>query len=379
MNLSQSSFNWVFRYKLYHIPFWALYHYFWWSIASGDPITAANNLFYPPHTVKFLFYVCLQALGVYYCLYRLIPNLLEKGRYYRFIASLAVLILVTSALIVSGYYFSAYAFQIDFYELFKVQPEDWIFLFKSNAFPSTIAAMTLGMSIKLGKNWLSAQRKQQILEKEKLETELKFLRSQFNPHFLFNTINSIFVLIDKNPVMASESLAKFSGLLRYQLYECNEAQIPLSREITYLQSFIELERLRQNDNIDIEVQIDSKNSGDLLIAPFILMPFIENAFKHVSIRKDEQNIIQIKLQLQGNKLIFTVNNTKSSLDTQEFISYGGLGLKNVQRRLNILYPEKHNLDISNLQNSFSIHLTLELAKSENILPKAAHRFEVDTN
>lgn len=280
-------------------------------------------------------------------------------------------------MITSGYYFSAYIFQIDFYELFKVQPEDWVLLFKSNAFPSTIAAMTLGMSIKLGKNWLSAQRKQQILEKEKLETELKFLKSQFNPHFLFNTINSIFVLIDKNPVMASESLAKFSGLLRYQLYECNEAQIPLSREITYLKSFIELERLRQNDNIEIDVQIDPQNGSDLLIAPFILMPFIENAFKHVSVQQKRQNNIKIILHIQQNQLIFSVENTKSNMDTQEFISYGGLGLKNVQRRLNILYPNKHNLNIQNLQDSFKIRLQLELAKSEAGLSKAIPQFEID--
>ncbi len=119
-----------------------------------------------------------------------------------------------------------------------------MYYFQINALPSSVAATTLGMSIKLTKNWIQSRRREQELEKEKLETELKFLRSQFNPHFLFNTINSIFVLIHKNPVMASESLAKFSDILRYQLYECNEHCIPLGQELNYLENFIELQRLQ---------------------------------------------------------------------------------------------------------------------------------------
>ncbi len=114
--------------------------------------------------------------------------------------------------------------------------------------------MTLAMSVKLTKNWIQARQKHQVLEKEKLETELKFLRSQFNPHFLFNTINSIFVLINKDQEQARESLAKFSDLLRYQLYECNEYEDPIAQEIRYLLNFVELEKLRQDStNLDLTV------------------------------------------------------------------------------------------------------------------------------
>ena len=138
----------------------------------------------------------------------------------------------------------------------------------------------------MAKNWLDAQKRQQLLEKEKLETELKFLKSQFNPHFLFNTINSIFVLINKNPEMASESLVKFSSLMRYQLYECNSNQIPLRNELAYIESFIELESLRQNDNFDLEIKIPKITAETPTVAPFILIPFIENAFKHISEDKE---------------------------------------------------------------------------------------------
>ncbi len=163
-----------------------------------------------------------------------------------YIGLLALTIVVTTASIVSGYYVGALWSDQTFQELYQIAPDHYFHLFTANALPSTVASMTLAMSIKLTKNWVQTRRqqqllekRQQVLEKENLETELKFLKSQFNPHFLFNTINSIFVLIHKNPDVASESLAKFSDLLRYQLYECNEPQIPLERELEYFEELLE--------------------------------------------------------------------------------------------------------------------------------------------
>jgi LytS/YehU family sensor histidine kinase len=235
-------------------------------------------------------------------------------------------------------------------------------IFKNSALPSTISTMTFAMSIKLAKSWLSSQRKRQELEKEKLETELKFLKSQFNPHFLFNTINSIFVLIDKNTAMASESLAKFSGLLRYQLYECNESQIPLEREIAYIQSFIELEELRQNTNFELQTDF-AKNTNNLGIAPFILMPFIENAFKHVAKDgKNAKNWIKITLHIENNQIVFSISNniSKNRIFSGDVIKYHGLGLKNVQRRLDLLYQDAYKMEINEADGVFEVNLQLLL-------------------
>jgi LytS/YehU family sensor histidine kinase len=222
--------------------------------------------------------------------------------------------------------------------------------------------MTLAMSVKLTKNWVQTKRKEQILEKEKLETELKFLKSQFNPHFLFNTINSIFVLIHKNPEMASESLAKFSDLLRYQLYECNESQIPLDQELTYLENFIELEKLRQDKNLRTDLSFTSAHQpSNLMIAPFVLMPFIENAFKHVSQWKEGANWITMRLHTDRQRLHFTISNSIAlHTASREPINYGGIGLKNVQRRLDLLYPEKHLLETRHDHQEFCVSLSLEL-------------------
>ncbi len=303
-----------------------------------------------------------QAIGVYFNLYFLIPRFLEKGKYVTYISLVLVTIVATAVLIIPGYYVAAWWNELPFEELFGVPPSDFLLLVKTNSFPSTVASMTLAMSIKLAKKWIESKRREQLLEKEKLETELKFLKAQFNPHFLFNTINSIFVLIHKNPDRASESLAKFSNLMRYQLYDCNANQIPLQQELSYLENFIELEELRQEANFELELQIDPMIKSNLMIAPFLLMPFVENAYKHISQNQETKNWIKIQLQMEGNQLLFAVTNSISNTNKHsgDILHYGGLGLKNVKRRLSLLYPMQHHLEIKNQGQEFQVNLKLEL-------------------
>jgi LytS/YehU family sensor histidine kinase len=211
------------------------------------------------------------------------------------------------------------------------------------------------------------------LEKEKLETELKFLKSQFNPHFLFNTINSIFVLIDKNPRMASEALAKFSDILRYQLYECNEQQIPLDQELNYLENFIELQKLRQDHgNAEMVLQTELFHTGNLVIAPFILMPFVENAFKHISKHRGGPNWIRMDLALHRDELQLEISNTTSGTQNSSsaFIRHSGIGLKNVRRRLDLLYPEKYSLTTDHTMDIFRVLLKVSLQQRKVSEPAA---------
>lgn len=359
---SQSKQSWFFKYKLYHLPFWFIYHYLWWVVTLGNPVKALNSLIFFPFTVKYSFYVIFQALAVYFNLYFLIPRFLEKSRFAIYVTYLLLTVLCATLFIISGYYFSAYISGKSLAELYGGGSEaDCFYRFLGNALPSTVASITLAMSIKLTKNWIQTRQRQQLLETEKLETELKFLKNQFNPHFLFNTINSIFFLIHKNPDMASDSLAKFSELLRYQLYECNDQQIPLGREIAYLENFIELEKLRQSNNVAIVVDIEPGYTDHLGIAPFILMTFVENAFKHVSRHSDIPNWITIKLTLDGQRLNFFVANTTAQSVANEVINYSGIGLKNVQRRLDLLYPGQYDLDIQHNQNCFEVKIELKLS------------------
>lgn len=359
LSMQQPTQNWFFRYKLHHLPFWFAYHYLWWMVTLGNPVKVFHIIVLLPFALKYSFYVIFQALAVYFNLYVLIPGYLEKSRFVAYISFLLLTIFCATGWLVGGYYFSAYASSRTIADLFG--PTASFNTFLSNALPSTVASVTLGMSIKLTKNWIQTQQRQQLLEKEKLETELTFLKNQFNPHFLFNTINSIFFLIHKNPDMASASLAKFSELLRYQLYECNDQQIPLSREIAYVENFIELEKLRQNDNVTVTFDSELLFTDHLGIAPFILMTFVENAFKHVSRHKDRPNQITIKLELDGQQVDFVVANSTSPGAASEVVSYGGIGLKNVQRRLDLLYPGHYKLDIQNDLNWFEVKLSVQLA------------------
>jgi LytS/YehU family sensor histidine kinase len=187
-----------------------------------------------------------------------------------------------------------------------------------------------------------------------------------NPHFLFNTINSIFVLIHKNPKIASESLAKFSDLLRYQLYECNEQQIPHAQELSYLENFIELQELREDhDYIDLMLHIDQYVAGNLTIAPFVLIPFIENAFKHVSRQKDQHNWIKMTLHLDQEELNIAIANSLSATfwRSTEAVKSSGIGLKNVKRRLDLIYPGRHELNIYQDAAHFEVNLQLMLQES----------------
>jgi len=330
-------------------------------VTLGNPVKVFHTIVILPFALKYSFYVIFQALAVYVNLYILIPTYLEKSRFAAYISFLVLTILCATLCIVGGYYFSAYASGRTIADLFGSTACFNSFL--SNALPSTVASVTLAMSIKLTKNWIQTRQRQQLLEKEKLETELMFLKNQFNPHFLFNTINSIFFLIHKNPDMASASLAKFSDLLRYQLYECNDAQIPLSNEIAYVENFIKLERLRQNNNVTVTVAIQPIHAAHLTIAPFIIMTFVENAFKHVSRHSNPLNWITIKLDLAGGlQLSLLVANSASQKADNEAIHYGGIGLKNVQRRLDLVYPGRYWLDIQQKTDRFDVKLTLTLTE-----------------
>lgn len=329
-------------------------------------IEAAHNVVSFPYIYKYFGYVLFQAVAVYFNLYYLFPKFLIKGRYLPYLMSLVVTILVAAAFITGFYYLSVSLSEEDLKTLYE--SDNYLDIFKYSAFPSILASTTLAMSIKLSKNWLEAQQRQQALEKEKLETELKFLKSQFNPHFLFNTINSIFVLIHKNPDRASESLAKFSELLRYQLYECNEAKIPLKHEISYLENFIELEKLRLDHHFELHFQNNIGSNANWMIAPFLLIPFVENAFKHVSQEKDQTNWINIRLELEYSTLKMQVSNSYSKLHNRQtaLLDYGGIGLKNVKRRLDLLYDKNYNLQILEEEQHFLVELSLNLKEEINL-------------
>jgi LytS/YehU family sensor histidine kinase len=219
----------------------------------------------------------------------------------------------------------------------------------------------LAFTYRFTKDWIHHQNAQKKLTEEKLITELKFLKAQIHPHFLFNTLNNLYgmALADQSERTA-EGIAKLAKQMRYMLYESNVELISLEKELAYIQTFITLQQLRLTDEDD--VIIDLKQSGDLngkQIAPMLLIPFVENAFKH-SITFSGKTEIIIHLEVINNQLIFIVNNTINTQRAQQEESASGLGLQNVKRRLELLYPNRHELNIEQEGDYFMIRLNLTL-------------------
>ena len=195
-----------------------------------------------------------------------------------------------------------------------------------------------------------------LLEKSNLETELKFLKSQINPHFLFNTLHNIYTLTVLNSQEAPEQLLKLSDLLRYMIYDSNEERVPLKREIDYLNNFLTLAQLKDSQGIDIRFELDLQNP-DLAIAPLLFIPFVENAFKHSQYEDLDNGFIHICIKSSQNIANLSVENSvpKSKFKKD---AVGGIGLANVKQRLNLLYPNKHKLEIDNQEQTFRVKLEL---------------------
>jgi hypothetical protein len=205
-------------------------------------------------------------------------------------------------------------------------------------------------------NWFANMQLKAELENINLKNELELLKAQINPHFLFNTLNNIDSLIFISPDEASKSLITLSDMLRYMIYETKQDFVPLEKEINHIQSYIQLQKMRFRDAGYILFEYD-KNSAGIMIAPALLSVFIENAFKH-SYRTGDLPVIEIKINFTGGGIVFLcANQFNNERKTQN--AKGGLGLVNVKRRLQLLYPEKHELNISQANNKFTVELKLK--------------------
>ena len=193
---------------------------------------------------------------------------------------------------------------------------------------------------------------------EKLESEMKFLKSQFNPHFLFNALNNIYTLSIIKSERTPDNLLKLSGMLRYMLYDCKAERVTLDKEIAYLHHFIDLHMLKDSRGLNVEVNLDDSRP-EMEVAPMLFVPFVENAFKHSRIEDLKNGWIQISLTTAADHVVFKVENSLPKVDfTKDKI--GGIGLENVRRQLELMYPDCHELDIHQKDGQFSVYLKLKI-------------------
>ena len=362
---------------LSHVTIWAGYFILLVWFYSG------MRTFEPP-VLKSLFIVLLQA-GIFYLnFYYLLPRYFEKGNY--FFYSLFILFILFIALALF-YYFDRISLNYeirkaietnDFTRLprgfrHKIPPMDRSpmhetfrlqLIWRQVVFNGFFVAMVLFIST-IYRNIMQKRQTEKdalLLNTRIVEAESNMLKSQINPHFLFNTLNNIFAMAQLQSDKTPEAIHRLSEMLRYVIYDCNEKFVPLEKEVQYLRSYIELQLLRDEKMNRVSYTFGNVSKGTS-IAPMLLIPFIENSFKHWKMDDPEDAYIRISLRSAANQIVFSVENTRPG-QTITQPSGSGIGLENVRKRLNLIYPGKHSLIIHDSIIIFRIELKIDLYENQ---------------
>ena len=291
-----------------------------------------------------------QLFFAYLVMYWVVPRYIKDKQIIKwaFVTVLAFLIcgIFGHALFIG---FKAYTTDPGFWDIPK------IFL---RGFYSVLKAC-LAVLVKLGVMWYDNEKKVAALEKAKLEGELKMLKEQVNPHFMFNTLNNLYGLIAKNPEQAQESVIRLSGILQFMLHESNHMVIPIHRELQCVHDYVDLEKIRYSERLSVSIHTSDEVSS-LSIAPLLLFPLVENSFKHGVADNLDQAWINLHCSVDRQMFVFTLENSKAPARISG--TSGGIGLANVRRRLELMYPEAHSFQTMNSDDSFMVILKIQKSK-----------------
>ncbi|WP_416866260.1 MAG: sensor histidine kinase [Imperialibacter sp.] len=331
-----------------HLAFWVLSFYVLLRIFSTDSEIRDIDYIYDG-----LFHFTL-IIPVYLNLLVLIPKLLDRGRYFLYIGLASLSILIFSQLniwffdylvdfLLPGYYFISYYELPDIVQFFLVY-------------------MGVSTLLKLSKGWFQlAEARTKLAEtrQEKLDAELEALKSQVNPHFLFNSLNNLYGLSLKGDKKTPASILKLSEVLRYMIYEAKDEKVPLEKEISFIENYINLQRLRSDHHASISFEIVGE-ARELQIAPLLFIPFVENSFKHGVKGETGDSYVDVKMEVGSDFINFTCRNNVGSIDDVEQRKYGGIGLENVKKRLKLIYEDRYTLELDEGKEEYKVNLTIEL-------------------
>ena len=311
-------------------------------------------LFYVSY-VESLIYLPQHIFLSYAIIYYVLPSFILKEKYWFGFACVILLIIVTA--------FMSPVINFNFIRPYR----EWIGYPAKNysllhsfmgGLRGSLTVAGFAVAIKLIKYWYRKKIENEQLEKEKLKSELQILKGQLHPHFMFNTLNSIYALSLKRSDQTSDAILKLSHLMRYMLTECSQSVVELKKEVDVLQYYIELEKSRFNQRLDMTVNIN----GDLeknKIAPLLLLPFLENSFKHGANEMIEQAWISLDLNVDDKNLKFKlINGRTPQLENNPNSAH--VGLQNVKKRLHLLYPDAHELRITEDEDTFVVSLNVKL-------------------
>jgi sensor histidine kinase YesM len=340
-----SIYRFLNRRPVYHGLFWmALFGLILWiDYQKGSDMWVAVV----DESLHLLFYAFLVYLNLFY----LIPNYLARHAFIYFGLVLAACAIVTP-IEVLVFYLKYYDEPVYRAKLVGSQ----VLLFLGNVFVTILSTV-----LRVIMDWWRYQTEKQALLTQTMQSELRFLKSQINPHFLFNTLNNLYALTLKKSDKAPEIVLKLSEIMRYMLYECNERRVLLSKEIQYIHNYLDLERLRQPKDADIRFTTEGHIS-EQLVAPLLFVPFLENSFKHgLNTHIQGGGFVRLNLRVSGEDLEFFIENSKSeTVPRQNHPRSGGIGLVNVRQRLEMLYPENHTLTVQDEPHRYAVTLHLKL-------------------
>ncbi len=333
---------------------YVLIHVAYWLLITGFFIYEKKYLIYKASMPYFVACVSgrivLLMIIAYLNLHYFLPRFLLKKRYFAYFGWVLISVI--------GYLTAQSLFDYYLYG-YVVGPMRNSHLMESLSynFFSTLWYLGLMLALKLSIDWYGQQLIIQQITVEKLNAELNFLRAQVNPHFLFNVLNNLYALTLKKSELAPDVVLKLSEMMEYMLYDSNDEKVLLEIEISYLHNYIELERLRFSGAANIVLNSDATLNGEE-IAPLLLLPLVENAFKHGLSKQTESSWLRINIGLKGSTLSFLIENAKPSSISDK--RNGGIGLINLRNRLELLYPNRHQLEIEDKNNIFSVKLIIEL-------------------
>jgi two-component system, LytTR family, sensor kinase len=356
------------RYYATNIRVWS--HVLMWICLSVLYGLMMSSNFTVSISVSILFMIrnILGALFFFYTtFYFIIPKVLKKGYFFLALLCFCVPFIFWSVI---NYLCAMYA--VNFLEvndpslrgfLRRVVDAGWLDTFAPDHMLKIFlpVVMTIGpaLSLKLILDVIRASTRTLRLERDNLNLEVSFLRSQLNPHFLFNTLNNIYSLSIRNDALASDLIMHLSEMMRYTLYDSNTDKVPLDMEAEFLKNYVELESVRYGKNASIRFDCDPDQMGNRLIAPLLMFPFVENAFKYSHSTTSDKCYIHASLEVEAHQLRFEISNSKGEIPAGKKVA-GGIGLSNTRKRLILLYPDEHTLFIENNPEYYKVVLTLTL-------------------
>jgi hypothetical protein len=321
-------------------------HIFPWTVYAGGilwGILACDNTFIPNIYIG----VLLTGLYAFYSHFFILTKYLNKRKYKDYFFRLIPIVLTAP---------------IPFMLFIDLDEQQYREEGPGMALAAMLVFLALSFLVRIVQNFIINILKQEQLKKQAISSELVYLKSQINPHFLFNTLNNIHTLVYTQAPSAPEAVMKLSSLMRYMIYESNAATVPLSMEIEYLQGFIGLQQLRYKSPDIVDFQVEG-NIENCRIAPLLFIHLLENTYKH-SPAKLETGAIKVRVVAKENQVVFSFQNPISNNQDNLLEEPGGIGLANVQKRLQMLYPDKHKLEITKTDEVYKVELKINIQQQK---------------